>query len=176
MHVSTFDMFLKISQRKGFAFFDRMVRTFLVLALLPMILAEAGCAAPAGRWQLVEIDPPGAAFPITQIEFGENGAYRSKGKFTADGEPTIKTHSATGKFSREDGLMKLAPSGHSAIGLSTRLRLDGKMVMTLAPPGRDWKVHGIFESVTAIDECLLDPETPITPESIKATDVTGTKE
>ncbi len=127
-----------------------------------------GCSEPAGRWQLVEVDPPGAAFPITQIEFGEGGAYRSKGQFTPEGEPTIKTQSATGKFSRQDGLLHLAPTGRGGIGFSTRLRLDGRMIMTLQPPGRDWKVHGIFERVTPVDERLLAPGKPITPESLGA--------
>lgn len=157
---------VKISQRKILPYTFRRVGWLRAGALFVAAMSVAGCSAPAGKWQLVRVDPPGAPFPITQIEFGDGGAYSAKGKFTQRGEPAPKTQTTTGKFKRDGGFFHLAPTGRAAFGLRTYLRLDGKMVMTLQPPGRDWKVKGIFERVTPIDSRLLDPERPITPASL----------
>ncbi len=159
---------LRISQHKKTSYTFRRSPPRRVLALSAVVTFVAGCFTPSGQWQLVEVDPPGAAFPITQIKFDDGGAYQAKGRYTPDGEPTRKTQSSTGRFSQEDGLLRLAPEGHGAIGLDTYVRLDGKMVMTLQPPGRKWKIRGIFKRVDPIDPRLLDPAKPITPESLKA--------
>jgi|GEM_PF-5976643 len=132
-----------------------------------MLLCVAGCSAPTGRWQLVSVDPPGASFPFSQIDMGDGGTFRAKGLFTPQGQPTLKPQSTSGKLEQHGGAFHLIPNGQSGKTLSTHLRLDGKMVMTLHPTGRNWKVRGIFQRVKPVDPRLLDPTTPITPQMLK---------
>jgi len=109
-------------------------------------LLWGGCSL-GGTWRVVEIDPPGAAFPFTQATFDATGRYTATGPFTAQGERSGDSHSMTGTYNLFGAKMNLSPEGGPTLSYRIRRRLDGKVVMVFRPPNQDRSITATFTRV-----------------------------
>ena len=115
-----------------------------LLFCAPMV-AISGCnSSIAGSWQTAEIRPQGAAFPINQVTFDDEGKYTATGAFSAKGEYSGDTHTTTGAYTRKQQVMHVSPVGGPPVQYKIRRRLDGKLVMTLKMPGEKGEVSAVL--------------------------------
>ena len=115
-----------------------MFRRFKVASFGVLLGAICGCTADiAGTWQVVDVQPKGASFPLNRVTFDLQGKYTSAGLYDAQGRLRDDVQTATGRFERMGDNLRLIPANGTAVSYQMRRRLDGKIEMTLDIPGQN---------------------------------------
>ncbi len=88
------------------------------------LLQALGCSI-AGSWRTVAVDPPGAPFPVEAVRFDAANTYTSTGTYGGERRTT------TGRYDFNGFKLDITEGGRLPRSYAARLRLDGKLVLTL---------------------------------------------
>jgi len=89
-----------------------------------LVVLIGGCSV-SGTWKRVATDPPNAPFPVDDLFLGDDGSYQARWKH--DG----RQYGNHGTYEYAGGELAVAQYGMSPQKYGARLRLDGKLELTL---------------------------------------------
>jgi hypothetical protein len=91
-------------------------------------LVFSGCAAPAGSWKTVRVEPQGAVFPIERLSLDD------RGRFTATGVREDDRRTLTGEYRIRRGRLCLTPDGGEEERYDFARRVDGSLRLQSLDP------------------------------------------
>lgn len=92
-------------------------------AMPALLVAAAGCNI-VGSWRTVEIEPPGAPFPILMVNFDQGNEYTATR--IQNGEP----RTSTGRYEFNGSTLTVTEGNTMPRKYRVRRRLDGRLVLT----------------------------------------------
>ncbi len=101
-----------------------MQRMSLHFATVISLLALSGCSI-AGSWKTVQVDPPWVPFPVETMTLDPDN------NFTTTWNQNGADRTATGRYKWNGRTLEIARQGFEPRVYQARLRMDGKLVMTL---------------------------------------------
>ncbi len=100
------------------------MRHRLLTHAMPVLLASvAGCNI-VGSWRTVEIEPPGASFPVQMVSFDQGNRYAATRLHHG------KKQTSTGRYEFNGHALKIIDGNTLPRTYRARLRLDGRLVLT----------------------------------------------
>lgn len=97
-------------------------------ACLTMLALVGGCSV-TGTWKRVTTDPPDAPFPVEDLLLDADGAYSAQWEYEG------RKCRSQGTYEFRGGELIIAQNGSMPRAYGARVRLDGKLELTLAVNG-----------------------------------------
>ena len=115
-----------------------------ILALL-WVGSSFGCAPKlTGAWEIADVQPPGASFPFSRVQFDAAGKYTATGLYDGSGRMTDEVRTTTGDFRQSGAGLQRQPHKGDSQSYRVRRRLDGKMEILMEHPAQPRPLKAIL--------------------------------
>lgn len=93
---------------------------------------------------MVNVQPPGAAFPFNRVQFDPAGKYTATGMYDGSGRMADDVRTTTGDFRQSGSQLQIQPHKGDPQVYTVRRRLDGKMEIILNAPGQPKPITAVL--------------------------------